>query len=409
MNALINSGNPRNDMSAVFKQSNRIGHTDRGTQMITNPTLSRRSFSRLIGVSAAYTALRPTTETKASWRALLPNETSSAANVVRLSSNENPYGPSPAALKAMTDGFNLAWRYPDEYADMLADELARLNNVPVDQVLLGDGSGEILKLCAAAFTSKDKKIVVANPTFEAIARHAGVAGAEIVKIDLTPDYSHDLKKMLAAANGAGLIYICNPNNPTASITPKNEISDFLAKLSPATIVLIDEAYHHYVESKEYESAIPLVKQYPNLIVARTFSKIYGMAGLRCGYCVTQSANIGRMKTHQTWDSVNIMALVAALASVKDADHVARGRQLNSEVKKSVCAELDTLGYRYIPSHANFMMIDLRREVRPVIDALRSRGVEVGRLFPALPNFMRVTIGTNSEMKQFLTAFREVMV
>jgi histidinol-phosphate aminotransferase len=377
--------------------------------MMTNPTLSRRSFSRLIGVSAAYAALRPTTGAKASWRALLPNESSSAANVVRLSSNENPYGPSPAALKAMTDGFSLAWRYPDEYADMLADELARVNNVPVDQVLLGDGSGEILKLCAAAFTSKDKKIVVANPTFEAIARHAGVAGAEVVKIDLTPDYSHDLKKMLAAANGAGLIYICNPNNPTASITPKNEISDFLAKLSPATILLIDEAYHHYVESKEYESAIPLVKQYPNLIVARTFSKIYGMAGLRCGYCITQGANIGRMKTHQTWDSVNIMALVAALASVKDADHVARGRQLNSEVKKSVCVELDTLGYHYIPSHANFMMIDLRREVRPVIDALRSRGVEVGRLFPALPNFMRVTIGTSSEMKQFLTAFREVMV
>ena len=151
-----------------------------------------------------------------------------------------------------------------------------------------------------------------------------------------------------------------------------------------------------------------MKQYPNLIVARTFSKIYGMAGLRCGYCVTQVANIHRMRTHQIFDSVNIMALVAALASVKDPDQVARGRKLNSEVKKAVCAELDAFGYHYIPSHANFMMIDLKREVRPVIDAMRSRGVEVGRLFPALPTFMRVTIGTSSEMKQFLTAFREVM-
>jgi len=353
-----------------------------------------------MGLSAAYAALRPASEVRA-WPA--------SPNVVRLSSNENPYGPSPAAVKAMTDGFSLAWRYPDEYADMLVDELARVNGVPEEQVLLGDGSGEILKLCAAAFTSRDKKIVVANPTFEAVARHAVVAGAEIVKIDLTPDYSHDLKKMVAAVGNAGLVYICNPNNPTASITPKNELSDFLAKLSPATIVLVDEAYHHYVETKEYESLIPLVKQYPNLIVARTFSKIYGMAGLRCGYCVTQRANIGLMKSHQVWDSVNIMALVAALASLKDADHVSRGRKLNSEVKKSVCAELDTLGYRYIPSHANFMMIDLRREVRPIIDALRTRGVEVGRLFPALPTFMRVTIGTNSEMKQFLAAFREVMV
>jgi histidinol-phosphate aminotransferase len=309
----------------------------------------------------------------------------------------------------MTDGFGLAWRYPDEYADLLVEELARLNNVTGDQIVLGDGSGEILKLCAAAFTNKDKKLVIANPTFEALARHAGVASAEVVKIDLTPDYSHDLKKMLAAANGAGLVYICNPNNPTASITPKNEISEFLAKLSPATIVLVDEAYHHYVETNDYESVIPLVKQYPNLIVARTFSKIYGMAGLRCGYCVTQRGNIGPLRTHQIFDSVNIMALVAALASLKDADHVTQGRKLNSEVKKNVCAELDSLGYRYIPSQANFMMIDLRREVRPVINDLRGRGVEVGRVFPALPNFLRVTIGTSAQMKSFVAAFKEVMV
>lgn len=385
--------------------------------MTTSPNVSRRSFSKVIGLSIVSTALGPGSIVNGSWRSL-PN-TASSPNTVRLSSNESPYGPSRAALKAMTDGFGLAWRYPDEYADMLAEELARLHNVPVDQVLPGNGSGEILKLCAAAFTNKDKKLVVANPTFEAISRHAGVANAEVVRIGLTADYRHDLQKMLAAANGtshtqasgtsAGLVYICNPNNPTASITPKNEISDFLARLSPATIVLVDEAYHHYVDAKDYESVIPLVKQYPNLIVARTFSKIYGMAGLRCGYCVTQRANIERMRTHQIFDSVNIMALVAALASLKNTDHVIRGRQLNNEVKKNVCAELDALGYRYIPSHANFMMIDLRRDVRPIINALRSRGVEVGRLFPALPNFMRVSIGTSSEMKLFLSAFRQVMV
>ena len=370
---------------------------------MTTQTLSRRSFSKVLGAGAAYAALRPASLTNASPRSPL-----SSATVVRLSSNENPYGPSPAALKAMTDGFSLAWRYPDEYADMLAEELARMHGVPAEQVVLGDGSGEILKLCAAAFTGRDKKIVIANPTFEAIARHAVVANAGVVKVDLTPDYSHDLKKMLAAATGAGLVYLCNPNNPTASITHKNEISDFLAKLSPTTIVLVDEAYHHYVESADYESVIPLVKQYPNLIVARTFSKIYGMAGLRCGYCITQRTNISQLRTHQIFDSVNIMALVAALASVKDAEQVTRGRKLNAEVKKSLYTELDTLGYRYIPSHANFMMIDLRREVRPILGALRTRGVEVGRLFPALPNFMRVTIGTAPEMKTFLTAFREVM-
>ena len=374
-----------------------------------NSTLSRRSFSKLIGVSATFAALQSERAVNASWRSSLPDATSSKPNnVVRLSSNENPYGPSAAALKAMTDGRSLAWRYPDEYADMLVEELARLNNVPTDQIVLGNGSGEILKLCAAAFTGREKKLVIANPTFEAIARHASVANAEVVKIDLTSDYRHDLQKMMAAANGAGLAYICNPNNPTASITPKNEIADFLASLSLKTIVLVDEAYHHYVDSKNYESVIPLVKQYPNLVVARTFSKIYGMAGLRCGYCVTQRENISALRANQIFDNVNIMALVAALASLKDPEHEALGRKLNDDVKKSVCAELDALGYRYIPSHANFMMINLRREARPVIGALRNQGVEVGRLFPALSSFLRVTIGTSEQMKQFLTAFREVM-
>ena len=374
---------------------------------MTAQTLSRRSFSKLLSVSAAYAALRPGSEARGSGRALAP-EALSSTKVIRLSSNENPYGPSPAALKAMTDDVGLAWRYPDEYADMLAEELARLHDVPVEQILLGDGSGEILKLGTAAFASKDKKVVMASPTFEAIARHAVVANAEVVRIDLASNYSHDLNRMLPAANAAGLVYICNPNNPTASITPKQEIAQFLAKLIPTTIVLVDEAYHHYVETKDYESVIPLVKQYPNLIVARTFSKIYGMAGLRCGYCVTQRANVGILKTHQIFDSVNIMALVAAMASLKDPEHVARGRRLNTGVKMSVYAELDALGYRYIPSHANFMMIDLRREARPVIDALRMRAVEVGRLFPALPNHLRVTIGTSSQMKEFMSRFKQIM-
>jgi histidinol-phosphate aminotransferase len=366
-----------------------------------NHSISRRTFSKLIGVTAASAAV-------GSVPILNFSAARPATGIVRLSSNENPYGPSTDALKAMTEAFSLAWRYPDEYADQLTAELAKLHSVPDEQILLGDGSGEILKLSAAAFAGKDKKVVIANPTFEAIARHSGVAGADVVKIDLTSDYRHDLEKMLAAANNAGLVYICNPNNPTASITPKNEITQFLQKVPRTTNVLVDEAYHHYVESKDYETLIPLVKDYPNLIVARTFSKIYGMAGLRCGYCVTQRPNISAMRTHQVFDSVNIMALVAATASLKDNEHVTRGRKVNAEVRKIVCDELDSLGYRYIPSHANFMMIDLRREVRPVISALLSRGVEVGRLFPALPNFMRVTIGTRDQMKSFMAAFREVM-
>jgi len=375
---------------------------------VTSTTaFSRRGFTKIFGAGAAYAALRPSLGFGAATFTPLEGPKKTAA-VVRLSSNENPYGPSLAALEAMTAAFGLAWRYPDEYADMLVEDLAKLHGVAVDYILPGDGSGEILKLSAAAFTNPQKKIVIANPTFEAIARHAGMAQAQVVKINLARDYSHDLPRMLAAANDAGLVYICNPNNPTASITPKNDIRAFLTNVPRQTIVLIDEAYHHYVETSDYESVIPLVKNHPNLIVARTFSKIYGMAGLRCGYCVTQPANIKLMQAQQVFDSVNIMALVAARAGLKDTEHVAQGRRSNNEVKQYVYAELEKFGYQYVPSQANFMMIDLRREVRPVIKAMADHGVEVGRVFPPLPNFMRVTIGTRPQMESFVSAFRTVM-
>ena len=373
---------------------------------MTTTRLSRRGFAKILGRGAAFAALQPSIVLSRPGLRLV-KEASNAADV-RLSANENPYGPSPLALKAMTDAFDLAWRYPDEYEQALVGALAKTSGVSTSQILLGNGSSEILKVAAAAFTSPNKKLVIANPTFEAVSAYAGAAQAKVVKVDLTRDYAHDLAKMATAANEAGLIYICNPNNPTASITPKDEIPGFLAKVPSQTIVLIDEAYHHYVESKDYESVIPLVKQYPNLIVARTFSKIYGMAGLRCGFCVTRPELIQSMRAQQSWDSLNIMALVAATASLQDAEQVEQGRRRNSDVKKYVCSELDRLGFRFIPSHANFLMIDLRREVRPIIAAMRDRKVEVGRVFPALPNFMRVTIGTRPQMETFLSVFREVV-
>ena len=375
--------------------------------MYSASQISRRGFAKILSTSAAYAALRPSITMSEPGLRLL-SEASKVDAVVRLSSNENPYGPSPLAVKAMTEAFTIAWRYPDEHEQSLVNAVAKMHGVSNEQILLGNGSGEILKVAAAAFTTRGKNLVVGNPTFEAILAHARTAQAEVVKVNLAPDYSHDLSKMLAATNTAGLVYICNPNNPTASITPRAQIRTFLARVPSQTIVLIDEAYHHYVESNDYESVVSLVKQYPNLIVARTFSKIYGMAGLRCGYCIAQPELIQRMRSQQTWDSVNIMALVAALASLQDTGQVEQGRRRNSEVKQFVYSELDSLGFKWIPSHANFLMIELRREVKSIITALRERSVQVGREFPALPNFMRVTIGTKPQMQRFISSFRELM-
>src|SRR4051812_23621460 len=371
---------------------------------VKNPTaLSRRGFAKLLGAGAAYAALRPTLGLSES----TPKPTDpKSSDVVRLSSNENPYGPSPAALTAMTAAFALAWKYPDETQDDLVDALAKLNQVTKENILAGAGSGEILKVAVAAFTSPEKKLVVGDPTFEACVGHTKASGAEAVKVKLNAAYAHDLPKMLEVSK-AGLHYVCNPNNPTASLTPKADLRAFLAKVPRETMVLVDEAYHHFVESPDYESVIPLVKDYPNLIVARTFSKIYGMAGLRCGYCVAQPDKIELMRAQQSWDSVSIMAIVAARASLDDAAQVSNGLKNNSEVRKYVCGELDKLKFTYIPSQANFMMIDMRREVKPLIAGFREKKVQVGRVFPPLPNHLRVTIGTKPQMERFVAVFKEL--
>jgi histidinol-phosphate aminotransferase len=366
-------------------------------------SISRRRFAQLIGVGAAAAVVRPAF----SFAEESPGLTS-ATGVVRLSANENPYGPSQKAHQAMQGAFDQCCRYPDLQNEVLIDKLARINGVNRDQIVLGDGSSEILKLSAEAFTGPTLgKLIAADPTFEAILEYAKANGADVVKVPLTPSYSHDLEKMGAAAQ-KGLIYVCNPNNPTASITPKNELREFIAKAPKETMILVDEAYFHYADSPDYESMIPLIKDHPNLIVARTFSKIYGMAGLRCGYCVAQKETIERMHPFQMWDSVNMMALVAASASLDDAAQVVNGRRLNSDAKTFITSALDKMGYKQIPSQANFIMFNCKRPVVPLIEALKKHNVEVGRLFPAMPNHMRLTIGKKSEMESFLAAFRQVV-
>jgi len=369
-------------------------------------SISRRKFAHLLGVGAAAAIVRP--RFTAATEAPTIKTASTGSVVVRLSANENPYGPSPQAHAAMKNAVDLCCRYPDEANDVLIDKIAKINGVSREQIALGDGSSEILKLCAETFTGPTQgKLIAAEPTFEAILEYSKANGADVVKIPLTSSFAHDVAKMGGAAK-KGLIYICNPNNPTASITPKNDLRDFIAKTSPGTMILVDEAYFHYADGTDYESVIPLVKDHPNLIVARTFSKIYGMAGLRCGYCIAQPETIKRMHPFQMWDSVNIMALVAASASLDDVDQVNNGRKLTSEAKSFTTSELDKMGYKLIPSQANFIMFDCKRPVVPIIKAMKERNVQVGRLFPALPNHMRLTIGKHSEMESFVSAFKQVM-
>src|SRR6266853_5265986 len=382
------------------------GRTSSGGHAMNTLSISRRKFAHLLGVGAAAAIVRPRFSV-ATERPLVKTAPTGSV-VVRLSANENPYGPSPQAHAAMNNSFDVCCRYPDEANDVLIDKIAKINGVNREQIVLGDGSSEILKLCAETFTGPTQgKLIAAEPTFEAILEYSKANGADVVKVPLTSSFAHDLPKMSAAAK-KGLIYICNPNNPTASITPKNDLRDFIAKTSPGTMILVDEAYFHSADSPDYESVIPLIKDHPNLIVARTFSKIYGMAGLRCGYCIAQPDTIKRMHPFQMWASVNIMALAAASASLDDVDQVNNGRKLTSEAKSFTTSELDKMGYKLIPSQANFIMFDCKKSVVPIIKAMKEKNVQVGRLFPAMPNHMRLTIVNQSEMEAFVSAFKQVM-
>ncbi|MBW8877719.1 MAG: aminotransferase class I/II-fold pyridoxal phosphate-dependent enzyme [Acidobacteria bacterium] len=372
---------------------------------MTAKTLSRRGFVQILGTGAAAAALRlPDFKTATAAAATAP----AVDKVVRLSSNENPYGPSPAAFDAMRDAFRLAWRYPDEHVDALVADLAKLHGVGTDHILAGAGSSEILKIAAAAFTGPGKPAVTADPTFEALARYASKGGAPVVKVPLTADYRHDVPALLKAAAGGGLVYVCNPNNPTATITPKAQVRELIAQAPAGATVLVDEAYHHYADSGDYETVIPLVHDHPNLIVARTFSKIHGMAGLRLGYAVAQPETLARLRDQQAWDSLNILVVVAARASLQDTGHLEKSRRLNRETRDWLRSSVGGLGYKLLPSETNFLMIDLKKDVAPVIEALKGRGVEVGRRFAALPECLRVTIGTRPQMEAFLGAFRGVM-
>jgi histidinol-phosphate aminotransferase len=380
---------------------------------MTARSLSRRGFVQILGAGAAAAALRVPASLAAATASAAPVKAKASAKhaageLVRLSSNENPYGPSPAAFDAMRDAFGLSWRYPDEHVDALIADLAKLHGVGDDQILPGAGSSEILKIAALAFNGPDKPAVTADPTFEALARYASKTGAPVVKVPLTADHRHDVPAMLKAAAGGGLLYVCNPNNPTATITPKGQIRDLIAQAPANAAVLVDEAYHHYADSADYETVIPLIHDHPNLIVARTFSKIHGMAGLRLGYAVAQPDTLAKLREQQAFDSLNILVVVAAQASLKDSGHLERSRRLNRETRDWLRTSASSMGYKVLPTETNFLMIDLKKDVAPVIGSLKDHGVEVGRRFPALPECLRVTVGTRPQMEAFLAAFRKVM-
>jgi histidinol-phosphate aminotransferase len=235
-----------------------------------------------------------------------------------------------------------------------------------------------------------------------------VLHSNAVLIPLTADYRHDLPKMAAACTSkTGVAYICNPNNPTGTIVTRDEFAAFVQAVPPTTLIVVDEAYFDFADDPHYSSALEFIPAHPNVIVARTFSKIYGMAGMRLGYAIGAKEPISRLAAELLQDNGNAAILQAALASLADEDHVATCRAQLNATRQWLCTELTKDSRPFIPSQANFVMLDMRTEVRPIIEHFRARNILVGRSFPAMPTFLRVTIGTQPETEAFLAALREI--
>jgi histidinol-phosphate aminotransferase len=367
--------------------------------------LTRRSFAGALG-AAAGAALFETRAARAAVFAAVHRGAPDDAIV--LSFNENPYGPSPAALEAARRAANIGNRYPDAAEDDIRAVIAKHHGVAPDRVTLGCGSSEILQMADTAFTGKGRKAVAAEPTFEAVLDFARVVSAEPVKIPLTADFRHDLPKMAAACDAStGLVYVCNPNNPTGTIVTGDEIASFAASVPASATILVDEAYHHFVEDPRYRTSCELIERHPNLVVARTFSKIYGMAGLRLGYAVGAKERIAAMAKYATFSNANAVVLAAARASLEDAELVSRVRKTMNDTRRWLVAEMAKQGRRTIPSETNFVMIDVGGDVTPLIGAFKEKKILVGRKFPSLPNWLRITIGKPEEVQAFAAALKEI--
>lgn len=320
---------------------------------------------------------------------------------IRLDKNENPYGPADSAVAAMRASLSSPNRYPDA-SDALEAKIAGLHKVKTEQVVLGCGSSEILRMAADAFLLRGTKLIVAEPTFPLPAFFAQQRGVEVVEVPLARDHSHDLQAMLGHADRTtGMVYICNPNNPTGNLTPRQDLDDFLHKLPPGIPVVIDEAYHHYVApTPSYASFLDRRAADERTIVVRTFSKIYGLAGLRIGYAVAPPMLALKLSAFRLQFGENVVGIHAAMSSLDDTEFVRRMADRNRDDRQTFFNSADVRYVRVNDSQTNFALLKLDHPIDEVIEHFRRNRILVGPRFPRLNDFLRVSIGRPEESKAF---------
>jgi len=326
-------------------------------------------------------------------------------DAVIIDANENPLGPCSVAREAIAEITGDSGRYSFWLTEDLGKRFAQQQGLKPEYVRAFPGSGEPLHFSVLAFTSTSRSYVTADPGYEAGMHAAKISGARVVKTPLTSSYAHDVKAMLGAAPDAGLFYVCTPNNPTGTLTPHADIEYLVEHKPKGSMVLVDEAYIHFSDAI---TALDLVKADKDVVVLRTFSKIYGMAGLRCGLVIGRPDLVSKISSFSGWNSLPVTAVAAALTSLDDTTVVPERKRINAAVRSETFAWLDRNGYSYVPSVSNCFMLDTNRPAKEVIEAMAARNVFIGRAWPAWPTHVRITVGTKPEMEKFQAAFQEVM-
>jgi len=322
--------------------------------------------------------------------------------LIRLDSNENAYGPSSKVLDAIRSATASSNRYSRLKYQDLVQHIAASHQTVADRVLLGCGSTEILRMVACAYLGEGKQLLHASPTFEAIEHYARAVNSAVLTVALTRSFAHDLERMLSAiTSSTSLVYICNPNNPTASLTPREELQSFIAKIPQSILVVIDEAYHHYAgKSAMYSSFMDYAVQDDRVLITRTFSTVYGLAGLRLGYAVASPKVLQRMSVFRTEDSINAIVTQAAFAALNDAEGLGRSIEQNANDRQEFFNEAMARSLTPIDSHANFVMMDTFHTADEVIEHFRKNNILIGRCFPPMNTYIRVSLGLRAEMQEF---------
>jgi histidinol-phosphate aminotransferase len=385
-------------------------------------TLTRRTFMQALGVgTVGAAALRelplfaargreafgdlPPWERDAAFAAQAP------LAAIRLNSNENPLGPGEKQIAAIRSAFSQANRYPYAAESAVQDAIARAHKVPKDHVLVGCGSGEILRMAVYAHTGPGRHLVTGAPTFEDPEHHARALGVAVAGVPVDRELRLDLDAMAAKAPGAGLVFLCNPNNPTGTVHGGQAVTDFLARVGraePRATVLVDEAYHEYVDDPSYRTMVPVAVENPRVIVSRTFSKVFGMAGMRIGYAIGRPETLAAMRKFKLGNAVNVLAAAGAAAGLEDSSHIAAETARNRDVRQFTRDAIAKLGYTVAPSQTNFVMIDVRCDAKDIIEGCKKQNVLIGRPFPPLTTWARVSIGTADEMRRAIDVLARVL-